>query len=238
MESHPQYNTEKANKDYEIFIEKNLDVIMERYNRAEQKYRSLYDHSPDLLRTINVSGIIIDCNNTYIDKLGYAREEVIGVSIFEHVAENSLDALRESFSIWKTNGNVRDRNIWLKRKDGGIIPTLLSATNLYDTDGKLIGSNTIIKDISEIHNTQKRLEEHEKILQEQYDHIRTSNKILLETELRYRSLYEQSPDLLRTVDIKGRILECNKTYAEKLGYTKEEILGKSIFFHTATRSIN
>ncbi|WP_166390505.1 PAS domain-containing protein [Candidatus Nitrosotalea sp. TS] len=31
----------------------------------------------------------------------------------------------------------------------------------------------------------------------------------------------------------GRILDCNKTYAKKLGYSKEEILGKSIFFHTA-----
>ncbi|MGB6784815.1 MAG: PAS domain-containing sensor histidine kinase [Nitrosotalea sp.] len=238
MESYPQYSMEKTNKDYEIFIEKNLDALIERYNRAEQKYRSLYDNSPDLLRTINLSGMIIDCNQTYAGTLGYAREEVIGVSIFEHVAENSLDALRESFKIWKTNGSVKDREIWLKRKNGSTFPTLLSATNLYDTDGNMIGSNTTIKDISEIHNTQKRLVEHEKILQEQYDQIRTSNEILLETELRYRSLYEQSPDLLRTIDMDGRIVDCNKTYAEKLCYSKEEIHGKSIFFHTAARSIN
>ncbi|WP_166390503.1 PAS domain-containing protein [Candidatus Nitrosotalea sp. TS] len=173
---------------------------MERYSSVEQKYRSLYDNSPDLLRTINLDGVIIDCNQTYAKKLGYARGEIIGASIFEHVTENSLDALKESFRIWKTNGNVLDREIWLKRKDDTIFPTLLSATNLYDTDGKLIGSNTTIKDISEIHNAQKRLVEHEKILQEQYEQIRTSNEILLETELRYRSLYEHSPDLLRTID--------------------------------------
>jgi len=238
MESHRQYNTEKTNKDYENFIEKNLDVLIEHYNRAEQKYRNLYDNSPDLLRTINLNGIIIDCNQTYADTLGYEREEVIGVSIFEHVAENSLDALRESFKIWKTNGSVKNREIWLKRKNGSAFPTLLSATNLYDASGNMIGSNTTIKDISDIHNTQKRLVEHEKALQEQYDQIRTSNEILLETELRYRSLYEQSPDLLRTIDMNGRILDCNKTYAKKLGYSKKEVLGKSVFFHTDTRSIN
>ncbi|MDE1826918.1 MAG: PAS domain S-box protein [Thaumarchaeota archaeon] len=237
MEPHTQYSTEKT-KEYENFIEKNLDALMERYSRVEQKYRSLYDDSPDLLRTINLSGIIIDCNQTYAKKLGYARGEIIGASIFEHVTENSLDALKESFRIWKTNGNVRDREIWLKRKDNTIFPTLLSATNLYDTDGKLIGSNTTIKDISEIHHAQKRLVEHEKILQEQHEQIRTSSEILLETELRYRSLYEHSPDLLRTIDTNGQILDCNKTYAEKLGYSKEEILGKSIFFHTADRSVN
>jgi PAS domain S-box-containing protein len=237
LESYPQYRTEKTNIDYEKFIEKNLDVLMERYSRVEQKYRNLYDNSPDLLRTINLSGIIIDCNQTYADRVGYSRDEVIGASIFEHVAENSLDALRESFKIWKTNGSVRNKEIWLKRKDGCTFPTLLSATNLYDKNEKLIGSNTTIKDISEIHNTQKRLVEHEKLLQEQYDQIRTSNEILLETELRYRSLYEHSPDLLRTIDTDGRILDCNKTYAKKLCYSKEEILGKSIFFHTAARSI-
>ncbi|MDE1767524.1 MAG: PAS domain-containing protein, partial [Thaumarchaeota archaeon] len=199
MEPHTQYGTGKTNKEYENFIEKNLDALMERYSSVEQKYRSLYDNSPDLLRTMNLDGIIIDCNQTYAKKLGYTRGEIIGASIFEHVTENSLDALKKSFRIWKTNGNVRDREIWLKRKDNTIFPTLLSATNLYDTDGKLIGSNTTIKDISEIHNAQKRRVEHEKILQEQYEQIRTSNEILLETELRYRSLYEHSPDLLRTI---------------------------------------
>lgn len=159
MESYPQYNMEKTNKDYEIFIEKNLDALIERYNRAEQKYRSLYDNSPDLLRTVNLSGIIIDCNQTYAGTLGYAREEVIGVSIFEHVAENSLDALRESFKIWKTNGSVKDREIWLKRKNGTTFPTLLSATNLYDKNDNLIERIASLRDMTEIYTAKEEIEQ-------------------------------------------------------------------------------
>ena len=237
MESYAKYNTERDSKGYENFIEQNLDSIIERYHRAEQKYRSLYDNSPDLLRTINLKGIIIDCNKTYADALGYTREEIIGISIFEHVAKESLDALKDSFKAWKVNGSVRDRKIWLKRKDESVFPTLLNATNLYDKDGNLIGSNTTIRDISEIHNAQKRLEEHEKLLQKQYDQIHAANKILLETEQRYRSLYENSPDLLRTIDMDGIITDCNKSYAENLRYSKKECLGKSVFVHTADRSV-
>ncbi|MGI0045760.1 MAG: PAS domain S-box protein [Nitrosotalea sp.] len=111
MESYSRYNIEKDGKDYENFIEKNLDVIIERYHKAEQKYRSLYDNSPDLLRTINSKGIIIDCNQTYANTLNYAREEIIGVSIFEHVAEQSLDSLRDAFKMWKANGRVHSKEI-------------------------------------------------------------------------------------------------------------------------------
>lgn len=159
LESYPQYRTEKTNIDYEKFIEKNLDVLMERYSRVEQKYRNLYDNSPDLLRMINLSGIIIDCNQTYADRVGYSRDEVIGTSIFEHVAENSLDALRESFKIWKTNGSVRDKEIWLKRKDGCTFPTLLSATNLYDKNGNLVERITSLRDMTEIYTAKEEIEQ-------------------------------------------------------------------------------
>ena len=159
MESYSRYNMEKDTKDYENFIEQNMDAIIERYHKTEQKYRNLYDNSPDLLRTINLQGIITDCNRTYTDTLGYTREEVIGTSIFEHVSEESLDELQDSFKMWKSSGIVRDRKIWLKKKNGIKFPTLLSATNLYDKDGNLIGSNTTIRDISEIYIAKEEIEQ-------------------------------------------------------------------------------
>ncbi|HKU32505.1 MAG TPA: ATP-binding protein [Candidatus Nitrosotalea sp.] len=159
MESYSRYNIENDSRDYENFIEQNLDAIIEKYHKAEQKYRNLYDNSLDLLRTINLQGIITDCNKTYINTLGYTREETVGASIFEHVAEESLETLQDAFKTWKSNGIVRDRKIWLKKKDGQKFPTLLSATNLYDRTGNLIGSNTTIRDISEIYIAREETEQ-------------------------------------------------------------------------------
>jgi len=117
---------------------------------AEQKYKSLYDGLPDLCRTINNDGIILDCNKAYAKRLGYSKEEIIGKSIFEHVTQDNANDLRSSFETWRNSGIVYNREIKLKRKDGTSFSTLISATNLYDANEQLIGSNTIIKDISDI----------------------------------------------------------------------------------------
>ena len=118
---------------------------------AEQKYRALYDDLPDLCRTINKDGIILDCNKAYAKSLGYTKDKIIGKSIFKHAPRDSMRDLRNSFETWRKSGAVSNREVKLKRKDGTTFPVLVSATNLYDTNDKLIGSNTIIKDISELH---------------------------------------------------------------------------------------
>ena len=126
---------------------------------AEKKYRILYEDLPDLCRTINDEGIIMDCNNAYANSLGYSKEEIIGKTIFEHAAEQSIAAIHDSFETWKERGSVTSREIWFKRKDGSIFPALLNATNLYDDTGKRIGSNTVIRDISDIYDAKRELEE-------------------------------------------------------------------------------
>lgn len=117
---------------------------------AEEKYRSLYDGLPDLCRTINKDGIILDCNKAYAKRLGYSKEEIIAKSIFEHVPHDSVKDLRSSFETWRNSGTVYNREVKLQRKDGTSFPVLISATNLYDANDQLIGSNTLIKDISDI----------------------------------------------------------------------------------------
>jgi len=128
-------------------------------SHAEQKYRSLYESSPELYRTISIEGIILDCNESYANSLGNTKDEIVGSSIFDHVADNSTGDLKDAFETWKKQGRVTSREIWLKRKDGSIFPTLLSANSLYDENGKMIGSNTVIRDMTEVFNVRKELEE-------------------------------------------------------------------------------
>lgn len=150
---------ENKTKSYD-YKEEDLNILLERYEKMAEKYRNLYDNSPDLYRTINLDGIILDCNKTYAEKMGYTKEEIIGKTIFEHVAENSLRLLQDAYHTWKTTGIVSDREVWLRRKDQTIFPVLLSAANLYDNDGTLVGSNTAIRDMTEIYNAKKEVEEH------------------------------------------------------------------------------
>jgi len=126
------------------------------------KYRNLYEESPVMQRTVNTDGIILECNQKYAKNFGSSKNEVIGKSIFDHVAEQSITEMRNTFESWKETGRAENREIWFKRKDGSTFPALLSANNMYDERGKLIGSNTAIRDISDIYEARKVIQDHER----------------------------------------------------------------------------
>ena len=152
---------EEMMQEFKVESTKQLKNEIHKMKTLEQKYHSLYDGSPILFRTIDLRGIIIDCNVHYADSLGYLKKEIIGKSIFAHVAKQSIDSLKKSFQQWKKTGTAKSNEIWLQRKDDTIFPTLLSATNLYDGKGRLIGSNSALRDITEVYKAQKKIKAHE-----------------------------------------------------------------------------
>jgi len=137
-----------------------IENLYDQVRTLESRYTKLYEGSPDMYRTIDRDGFIIDCNRAYIDNLGYSKKgEVIGHSIFEHTAEETLHAMRESFEEWQKNGRVRNREVKLKKKDGTTFHALINASSLYDDSGNIIGSNTVITDMTEINKTRQQLQE-------------------------------------------------------------------------------
>ena len=163
-------------KERERLYKIQLLELRQAHSRAEKRYRDLYENSLALCRTINTNGIIIDCNKSYAERLGYAKEEIIGTSIFKYSANNNIEAMIDSFETWKKTGKVKNREIWLKTKDGIAFPTLISANNLYDEKGKLLGSNTIIEDISEIYDARKKIER-DTLLELQFTELKKLQKL-------------------------------------------------------------
>ncbi|MBI3638777.1 MAG: PAS domain S-box protein [Thaumarchaeota archaeon] len=156
-----QNNTNEISKLYVTFnkMMSSLDKSTHDLKLAEKKFRTLYDEMPDLCRTIDTNGIILDCNKVYASSLGYSKEEVIGKSIFDHTAEKDLESITDSFQTWKKSGNVSNREIWLRRKDGTTFLTMLNATAIYDEKGNLLGSNTVIRDMTEIYKAKNEVVE-------------------------------------------------------------------------------
>ncbi len=59
-----------------------------------------------------------------------------------------------------------------------------------------------------------------------------------ESEKKHRDLYDNAPDMYITTNENGLILDCNKTGAKMLDYTKEELIGKSIFSFQTEKTRN
>src|SRR5574340_1414971 len=228
-------------KHAEAQIEKKYDELKKMYDTlmmVESKYQNLYESSPDLLRTIDMNGVIVNCNKSYANNLGYEKNEIIGSSIFKHTDERSYADLEKGVDEWKASGVMSNIEIWLKRKDGSSFPTLFSGNNLYDEKGNLVERTVSFRDISDIYAARSRIEQDQKKINQQYDDLKKANLLLIAAEKKFRSLYDTSPDLMRAISPDGIITDCNDAYAINLGYAKQEVIGMSIFDHTAEKSID
>jgi len=126
--------------------------------------RKTLKDAPVMWRRINSIGIILDCNSTYATNLGYAKSEILGKPIFEHVPKESWEAMNNSLKTWFETGKVTDRKITFKRRDGSTFPGLLQATSLYDENKNMLGSNTVIFDLTQM--TNEKIIEYEKFFRE------------------------------------------------------------------------
>lgn len=67
--------------------------------------------------------------------------------------------------------------------------------------------------------------------------LRSAEEFQSATAAKYKNLYERSPCLYRTVSLDGLVADCNKSYAERLGYTAEEVIGTHYNKYTAPKDV-
>jgi len=61
------------------------------------------------------------------------------------------------------------------------------------------------------------------------EQIHAQRRRLEESERKYRSLFELSPEYILVLNLKGEILDLNSAISELIGLEKDELVGKSIF---------
>ncbi len=140
-------------------LQTNIDLT-----ESKGKFKNLYDGNPDLLCTINTKGMIIDCNKTHATTLGYSKKELIGKSIFDLTADKSMETGQVSFSSFLINGQIRDNEIWIKKRDGSTFPSLISVNGVYDQNHLLVEGIVTIKDATQLNDAKMMLVEKEKQL--------------------------------------------------------------------------
>lgn len=126
--------------------------------------RKTLKDAPVMWRRINSIGVILDCNSTYAANLGYAKSEILGKPIFEHVPKESWKDMNDSLKTWFETGKVTDRKIIFSRQDKSTFSGLLQATSIYDENKNLLGSNTVIFDLTQM--TDAKIKEYEEFFKE------------------------------------------------------------------------
>ena len=82
--------------------------LEEELAKSEEKYQYLYENAPVMLHSINQNGKIVSVSNSWLEKFGYTRDEVIGRKSIEFLTEESRQyKINEDFPKFVKEGYVK-----------------------------------------------------------------------------------------------------------------------------------
>ena len=167
---------------------------------TEIRYQSMHS-LPAMAAVMDPDGAFLDVTDEFVCRLGYSRQELRGRTPEDIATPESARHIRqEHLPRFRRTGKLDHVRVEFLAADGQSVE-LLAVTNAeYDEQGAVAGSWTVFTDPSD----QNRLER------------------------RYRDLYLSTPAMLHTVDSDGRIVDVSDHWLEKLGYQREEVVGRTI----------
>ena len=180
--------------------------LYERLRESELAYRHLVQNSPDLIWSIDADARLTFISDTCERFTGWKPDELLGRHFGALVHESS----REVAEIDWTQGmaspqqELRGR-LMLLHKDGRAIPAEFTAMGSLDDEGRFIGANGSVRDMTE----RDRLE-----------------RELRDSEERYRFLVENSPDIVFSTDLDGRYTYYSETVERFTGWRPGELIGQ------------
>jgi PAS domain S-box-containing protein len=179
----------------------------EALRESETRYRSVLQSATDAIVIVDGGGIIIGWNSGAERIFGYSYTEAVGQSLTSIVSLYHHDEHTNGMKGLQSEGgqNVIGKTVEFKglRKDKSVFPIELSLST-WETKSEQFFTG-IIRDITE----RKRVEE-----------------ALQESELRFRSLYENATIGIYRTTPDGNILLANPALVKMLGYTSFQKLAE------------
>jgi PAS domain S-box-containing protein len=214
--------------------QKNQQQLTERNETAAQlknseyQYRSLFEQNLAGLYQSTLDGVIVKCNDTFVKMLKYDSQK----ELFE------INASELYFSSASRNDfirNVKDQKKLynyegaLKCKDGSPLYFLenISLGNDAVTGEEFLYG--ILIDISKRKKAEDELVNTSEELKQALTEQVLSRKKIEESEKQYRQIVETAQEGIWMIDVNNKTIFVNKKMCEILGYTEEEMIGRTNF---------
>ncbi len=178
-----------------------------RLKESEERYRLLAENSSDMISKNTPEGIFTYVSDSCYDLLGYRKEEMLGTSTYDYFHPDDLEQVARSHSAVLRGQSVQSITYRFRRKDGSYV-WFETLTRPAQDDGGVPGVEIIAtsRDVTE---------------------RRQAELALRESEQRYRTLYNNTPVMLHSIDREGRIISVSDYWLSVMGYTRGEVLGRN-----------
>jgi PAS domain S-box-containing protein len=171
---------------------------------SENLRHTLLQTIPDLIWLKDIIGNYMSCNTSFERFFGASEADIIGKNDYDFIdsklADNFLDNDRKAMNAGKPTMNEE----WITFANDGhraYLETIKSP--MYDIHNALIGVLGIGRDIT----SRKKAED-----------------LLLESEIKYRSFFENNMDAILLTSSKGETISVNQAACDMFGYSSDELI--------------
>jgi PAS domain S-box-containing protein len=127
---------------------------------SEEKYRNLFSNSPMPIFQSLIDGKIINANGAFLRLLGYESfYEFIDMNISTMLFANP-DERKDYVQTIEQRGYMVNTELHLRRKNGRILTVLETSRALKDSNGKIIGIEGMLEDITSRKAIERKLHEY------------------------------------------------------------------------------
>lgn len=189
----------------------------ETLRQSEERYRTILEETGDGYFETDMAGNFTFVNDAQTRLLGYSKEEIIGTNFKAFTPEEKVKAVVKAYNyMYETGEPLRAFIDEVIRKDGSHGLAETSAFPIRNDRGEIIGFRGVRRDIT----ARDRMEE-----------------ALRQSEERYRTILEEMEDSYFEVDLGGHLSFVNNSVCRDLGYSREELTGKSYKAFTVEEDI-
>jgi diguanylate cyclase (GGDEF)-like protein/PAS domain S-box-containing protein len=187
-----------------VLIGMGLDMTGQRASMREteallRRNRALMQNSMEGIHVLDIDGNVLEINDAFCNMLGYTREEIMRLKVWDWDDQFSAEELRARLRAFMGRSDTFETVH--RRRDGSLLDVEICATGVeIDGKGYLFASS---RDITERKKAQAVLQRHH---------------LVIETAL----------DGFWMADAEGFLEEVNEAYARMSGYAMQELVGMHI----------
>jgi two-component system, cell cycle sensor histidine kinase and response regulator CckA len=174
---------------------------------SQEKYRELANSLPQMVFETDKDGNFTFANLNAFDLFGYAQVDLHqGLNVVQMIIPQERDRVLQNIQEVLRGKQLNGVEFTAQRANGSTFPIIVHANRIVHA-GTPVGLRGIIIDQTE----HKRVE-----------------KLLRESEERFRTALEANPDPVVIYDMEGKVVFFNLSFSEVFGWTLEECQGKKI----------
>jgi PAS domain S-box-containing protein len=171
----------------------------------EQQLRLITDSLPVFIAQCDRDYYLHFVNKTYADRFGFDPADIIGKRVPDIIGDEAFAKLRQYMDA-TLRGEPQEHELSVPMADGTEHYMQLMYVPEYDADGKVVGLVAAISDISRLRDTEEKL------------HRR---------ELEFKTLVENSPDIISRIDRGMRHLYVNPSIEKLFRLPHQAYIGKT-----------